>query len=261
MSTGAVDLALRQAAMDALCGEGVLVMKLNRRVNLFTRRRCRVARVLTVSGAGSGTPMLTYHDPSRNKKEGKSFVIRSLQFAMRHDDDDDNDERDEICRSVRFNFVDAKDLRVVFGDVSTALNSFLAIQSLLPYDLNKDKLTREQLQCKISQHHLTKDLPLVSSKSLASSEEDNEITQLEPLFAYVFFSLSLSLLLPYFMFSLSLYLSLLHTHRPSGTFKKRFPEQHLRNQKTHIDLCLPGIRVPYVLRILCLSPSLHITYS
>ena len=71
-------------------------------------------------------------------------------------------------------------LDVVFSDVSTAINSFLAVQSLLDVD-TEHRETREQLQWKIAQLQVSKMLGKTSKRS----EKDNEIAELEPLFAYV----------------------------------------------------------------------------
>ena len=183
MSTGAVDLALRRAAQDALRSEaGVLVLKLNRRVHPLTRRREFVPRAIRVDTATS-SPRLIYFSPSDalSGKKRRVFVLHAVRFGVLEDD------HDRISRSLTFTLSEEccstkerRHLDVVFGDVSTAINSFLAIQSLLDVD-TEHRETREQLQWKIAQFQVSKML----GKKSKRSEKDNEIVELEPLFAYV----------------------------------------------------------------------------
>ena len=61
MSTGAVDLALRRAAQDALRSEGgVLVLKLNRRVHPLTRR-CEFVRGVSVERVRENFNHITHY--------------------------------------------------------------------------------------------------------------------------------------------------------------------------------------------------------
>ena len=132
MSTGAVDLALRRAAQDALRSEaGVLVLKLNRRVHPLTRRREFVPRAIRVDTATS-SPRLIYFSPSDalSDKKRRVFALHAVRFGVLEDD------HDRVSRSLTFtlsNESESKERRrldVVFSDVSTAINSFLAVQSL-----------------------------------------------------------------------------------------------------------------------------------
>ena len=191
MSMGAVDLALRRAAQDALRSEGgVLVMKMNRRIHPLTRRREFVPRVIRIDTTSGSSPRLIYFAPSNTSKQ-RTFRLHSVRFGVLEEGDHDDDDR--ISRSLRFSLSNESSntrriLDVIFSDVSTAINSFLAIQSVLDVDTENRK-TREQLQWKIAQLQVSKMLKntMSSSSSGQRSEEDNEITELEPLFVYVYF--------------------------------------------------------------------------
>lgn len=197
MSMGAVDLALRRAAQDALRSEGgVLVMKMNRRIHPFTRRREFVPRAIRIDTTSGSSPRLIYFAPSNTSKQ-RTFRLHSVRFGVLEGDHDDDDR---ISRSLRFSLSNESSntrriLDVIFSDVSTAINSFLAIQSVLDVDTENRK-TREQLQWKIAQLQVSKMLKntMSSSSSGQRSEEDNEITELEPLFVYVYFHVTRSYL-------------------------------------------------------------------
>ena len=135
-------------------------------------------RVDTTSGS---SPRLIYFSPSDalSDKKRRVFALHAVRFGVLEDD------HDRVSRSLTFTLSnesssERRRLDVVFSDVSTAINSFLAVQSLLDVD-TEHRETREQLQWKIAQLQVSKML----GKKSKRSEKDNEITELEPLFAYV----------------------------------------------------------------------------